>query len=218
VVPASGLTAALALAAAGVGALHALAPDHWVPVAAVGRARSWSAGRTARVTLLCGSGHVTVSVLLGVIGLVTGEAAIRGLGDRAAAVSGLLLIGFGVAYAVWGARRAVAGALHGHAHDHYDHVHDPSRASVWTLFAIYCADPCIAVIPLLFAAAPLPRLDTVGIVLTYEIATIATMVGLVAVARAGAGAVRGRWFERWVDGAAGASIAATGFAVAILGW
>jgi hypothetical protein len=63
---------ALALAAATVGALHSLAPDHWVPFAAVARARGWPAGRTARVTLLSGLGHVTVSVLLGLVGLWLG--------------------------------------------------------------------------------------------------------------------------------------------------
>src|SRR3954449_6268073 len=47
-----GLFAALALAALTVGPLHTLAPDHWVPFAAVARARGWSAARTARVTLL----------------------------------------------------------------------------------------------------------------------------------------------------------------------
>jgi len=35
----------LAIAAATVGALHALAPDHWVPIAAVSRGRGWSVGR-----------------------------------------------------------------------------------------------------------------------------------------------------------------------------
>lgn len=207
----------LAVAAASVGALHALAPDHWLPIAAVGRGQGWSTGRTARVALLCGAGHVTVSVLLGLIGLATGRGAVEALGDRTAAVSGLLLIGFGVAYALVGMRHARAH-LHGHHHHHYDHVHAPARLGVWALFAIYCADPCVAVIPILFAAASLSTPATVAIVLVYEVATIATMVGLATVARVGARKVRGPRTERWVDSAAGATIAATGIAVALLGW
>ena len=69
------LFAALAPAAMGVGSLHALAPDHWVPFAALSRARGWSGGRTLRVTLLCGFGHVTVSALLGLLGLLFGVVA-----------------------------------------------------------------------------------------------------------------------------------------------
>src|SRR5678815_5613343 len=99
------LAPTLALAAATIGALHALAPDHWLPIAAVARARSWSVSRTARVALLCGFGHVTVSALLGVIALVSGTAVVEALGARSGAVAGLLLIGFGAAYALWGLRR-----------------------------------------------------------------------------------------------------------------
>ena len=47
----NGAFAALAVAAASVGALHSLAPDHWVPFAALARARGWSAWKTARITL-----------------------------------------------------------------------------------------------------------------------------------------------------------------------
>ena len=60
-----GLTFPLVVAAATVGSVHTVAPDHWVPFAAVARAGRWSAARTALVTALCGLGHVTVSALLG---------------------------------------------------------------------------------------------------------------------------------------------------------
>ena len=208
----------LALAAATVGALHSFAPDHWLPIAAVSRARGWSHGRTARVALFCGFGHVTVSVALGIAALISGNAAIEAFGARSGAVASVLLIGFGVAYALWGARHMIVRHFHGHDHAHFDHVHEPGRASVWTLFAIYCADPCVAVVPILFAAAPLARATTVAIVIVYEAATIGAMVALTALARAGAGAVRGAWVEKWGDSAAGALIAVTGVAVALLGW
>jgi nickel/cobalt exporter len=43
---------AIAVTAAKVGSLHTLAPDHWVPFAALGRAQRWSAARTVRITAL----------------------------------------------------------------------------------------------------------------------------------------------------------------------
>jgi hypothetical protein len=195
----------LVLAAITVGSLHSLAPDHWVPIAAVSRARGWGAAKTARVALLCGFGHVTVSVALGLVGLVTGRAAMETIGTHAGAVSGLLLIGFGVTYAAW--------SLHRHAH-----AHQHEAKTVGALFAIYAADPCVAVIPILFAAAPLATRATIGIVVCYEAATIATMVGLVALARAGASVLRGHWVEHYGDAAAGGLVAVTGVAVALLGW
>lgn len=210
--------ATLAFAAVTVGVLHSLAPDHWVPIAAVARARRWSKGRTMRVALLCGLGHVTVSVVLGLLALVFGAKLLESVGTRMGSVSGLLLIGFGVAYAVWGVRHAFAHHIHGHRHHHYDHVHEPSRLSTWTLFLIYCVDPCVAVIPILFAAAALTPGEVVALVVTYEVATVGTMVALVTVAHAGGRLVRGRWFDRYGDGAVGGLIVATGALVAILGW
>jgi len=212
------LLGTLALAAAGVGSLHALAPDHWVPFAAVARARGWSTARTARITVACGLGHVTVTLLLAFAGLVFGRAALVGLAGRLEAAAGVGLIVFGLAFAAWGARRSMGRRVHGHLHFRYDHVHDPSRVSAWALFAFFSADPCAAVIPLVLAAAPLGWAAMLGVAAIYEVATIATMVTLVLPARAGAYALRLRVLDRYGDVAAGAVIAAVGIVVLRLGW
>jgi hypothetical protein len=212
------LFATLALAAVSLGALHTAAPDHWVPFAAVARARGWSAGRTARVTALCGFGHVTASVLLGLLGLFFGLEMLQTFGRRMESVAGLLLIGFGLVYAFWGLRNAAGHHLHGHTHKHYDHVHEPSRVTAWSLFLLFSADPCVAVIPILFTAAPLGAARTVAVVILYEAATIATMVLLVLPARAGASLLRGKWLDHYGDAAAGGTIAAVGVVVTLLGW
>ncbi len=212
-----GLFLTLAGAAISVGALHTLAPDHWVPFAALARARSWSAAKTARLTFACGFGHVTVSALLGLLGLLFGRAIFERAGQRMEAVAGILLVGFGLAYGVWGLRRAAGRKVHGHAHAHYDHVHDASRTTAWSLFLLFSADPCVAVIPLLFAAAPLGTGPTVGIVLLYEAATIGTMIALVLPARAGFERLRFPWLDHWGDAVAGGLVAATGVLVMTLG-
>jgi hypothetical protein len=212
------LFVSLAVGAITIGSLHSLAPDHWVPIAAVARARGWSKSRAVRVAFICGLGHVTVSVLLGLLALMFGARLFQSLGERMVSVAGLLLIGFGVAYAVWGLRGAFVHRLHGHHHHHYDHVHDPSRASTWSLFLIYCADPCVAVIPIMFAAAPLSAIETVSVVVAYEVATVGAMVALVGLAHSGAQLFKGKWIERYGDSAAGALIVATGIMVAFLDW
>src|SRR5512141_717758 len=212
-----GLFLALGGAAVSVGALHTLAPDHWLPFAAIARAQRWSAGRTARVTFLCGFGHVTVSALLGLLGLAFGRKVFETAGEKMEAVAGILLVGFGLAYGAWGLKRAAGRRVHGHAHAHYDHVHETSKKTAWSLFVLFSADPCVAVIPLLFAAAPLGPAPTVGVVLLYEAATIATMIVLVLPARAGFQKLRFPWLDHWGDAVAGAVIAATGLVVMVLG-
>jgi nickel/cobalt exporter len=211
------LFSALAVAAASVGSLHTLAPDHWVPFAALARAQRWSWPRTLAVTVACGFGHVTVSALLGLAGLFFGMRMIQVFGHRLEAAAGFLLVAFGIGYLVWGIRRAAGRRLHGHLHAHYDHVHDPGKASAWSLFLIFSADPCVAVIPLLFAAAPLGAARAAGVVLIYEAVTIATMALLVLPARAGARALRAAWLDRYGDAAAGGVIATVGVVVAALG-
>lgn len=196
-------------AAIGIGAVHTAAPDHWVPFAALARARRWSAGRTALVTAVCGLGHVSVSAALGVLALICGRELFEVLGHRLASVAGLLLIGFGVSYALWGLR--TAQRIHAHGQSHV-HAHTPLM-----LFVLFSADPCVAVIPLVFASAPLGWSGTLAVVLAYEIATIATMVLLVVPTWAMLGSIRGSWADRWGDACAGAIFAIVGLAVISLG-
>lgn len=45
--------------AASLGVVHtALGPDHYLPFIALSKSRNWSVFKTARVTALCGLGHV----------------------------------------------------------------------------------------------------------------------------------------------------------------
>ena len=210
--------AAIAVTAATVGSLHTLAPDHWVPFAALARAQRWSAWRTARITVLCGFGHVTTSVLLGVVGILFGLELVATFGHRLESWGGLLLIAFGLAYGLWGLRRAAGARLHGHVHTHYDHVHDAARVTPWTLFLLFSADPCVAVIPLVLAAAPFGAGAVAAVALIYEAATIATMTALVLAAWRGVTALRARWLDRYGDAAAGGLIATLGIVLALVGW
>ena len=209
-----GAVVALALAAASVGALHSLAPDHWAPFAAVARARRWSPARTARITVLCGLGHVSGSVALALLGLTLGIELFSRLGGRLEAIACVMLIGFGLAYALWGLRRATRGRLHAHQNG----ARDPSRITAWSLFLLFTADPCVAVIPVLLATAPLGWARTLFVIVVYELATIITMLALVLPARAGMERLRLHWIDHWGDAAAGLCIAIVGIAVSLLGW
>jgi hypothetical protein len=213
-----GFVLALASAAVSVGALHSLAPDHWAPLAAVARVQGWSRGRPARVTLLCGFGHVSVSVLLAVLALVSGSALFEALGRRLESVAALLLAAFGLVYGAWGLRKAAGRRFHGHVHASYDHVHDAAGATVGGLFALYAADPCVAVVPIVVAAAPLGLAPAAAVAVLYEAATMGTMLALVVFAHAGLGRLRLPWLDVYGDAVAGAFLAALGLALAGAGW
>jgi hypothetical protein len=206
----------LVAAAVTVAALHALAPDHWAPFAALARARNWSTARTARVTLFCGLGHVTVSAVLGLVAIGIGLEVIEALGARMESIAGILLITFGIVYGAWGLRKKAGHHLHGHSHPSYDHIHE-EKTTAWSLFALFSVDPCVALLPILVAAAPLGWMAVAAVVVAYELSTITTMVSLVLLARAGVTRLKLHWIDHWGHAAAGAFIVLVGIVVGILG-
>ena len=102
-------TETLLFTAAAVGFLHTvMGPDHFLPFIAMSRAGGWSLRKTAVVTTACGIGHVLSSVVLGLLGLALGVAVARlvAIEEFRGDVAGWLLLGFGLAYMVWGLHRA----------------------------------------------------------------------------------------------------------------
>jgi nickel/cobalt exporter len=213
---------ALTAAAAAVGSLHSVAPDHWVPFAALARARRWSSAHTARITILCGLGHVTVSAILGVVALVTGLKAVHAIGIHLEEHATLLLMAFGTVYMVWGIwrsfRRDPLAVMHHHhhhhAHGHNDHDHGLTE---WSLFLLFCADPCVAVVPMIVAASAGGWGAVGAVVVVYEAATIAAMMILVGIALAGVRPLRFAFLDRFGDAVAGGLILTTGGILAALG-
>ncbi len=218
----NGFSWTLVLAAATVGALHTMAPDHWMPFAALARARHWTPMRAARTTILCGFGHVTVSAALGIAAAFAGLGVIRLLGGQLAGLATWLLMAFGTVYMIWGLRRSLRRDPlavihphdHHHVHGHNDHDHGLTE---WSLFLLFSADPCVAVIPMIIASAGAGWHTVGAVVLAYELATIGTMVVLVVTAHAGARALHAPWIDRYGDAVAGALIVSVGAAMAVLG-
>lgn len=54
--------------------LHALIPNHWLPVLAIGRKEGWSLAQTSRITFIAGMAHVISTIIIGILlGLIGGE-------------------------------------------------------------------------------------------------------------------------------------------------
>lgn len=47
--------------------LHAVIPNHWLPVLAIGRKEGWSLAETTRITFIAGISHVISTVAIGVL-------------------------------------------------------------------------------------------------------------------------------------------------------
>lgn len=220
---------ALMMTAGTVGALHSLGPDHWVPFAALARARRWTPLRTARLAAICGIGHVTVSALLGIGAVLAGREAVESFGTSLHDSAPLFLIAFGVLYlvvALWRLSRRellhradhLEGVRHDHGHGHHHHHHGSARdLTPVGLFLLFCADPCIALLPMIVAASSAGWGAIAAVIAVYEVATVAAIVVLVHAAHAGTRTIRMPWLDRYGDAVAGVLIITLGAVVTVLG-
>ncbi len=202
---------ALLLAAAGVAFGHAILPDHWAPLAVVGRTRRYPLTRVARLSGLAGVAHVLVSLVLGAVIVAIGlqvQSKVQGAQD---AIVGGLLIATGVGFAVI----ELTGHGHSHPHSDHDHEHDAehghehehehdhedrgARRSALAVMVPFgaAASPDLTILPVFLAATTAGVATAVGSLVVFAAVTIATIVTLTLLATAGGYQIGGRWLDRW---------------------
>lgn len=207
---------ALLVSAISVAFFHSLAPDHWVPFVALAKGSRWSMPKLAWVTTLAGLGHVASSLLLGVLGLWAGLAVhhLQGAEAWRGSVGVWLLIGFGIAYALWGFK---------HAQHHHPHVSVQEAAKayaakrVWMLFAIMVFGPCEPLIPLMFMASQAGMAAVWAISLVFSVVTVGMVVGQSLLSYAGVQLIHAPWMERYAHALAGLVIVLTAVFVLLVG-
>jgi hypothetical protein len=199
------VAAAPLLAAAGVALGHAVLPDHWIPLAVIGRTRRYPLTRIVRLSSLAGIAHVLVSLILGAVIIVIGLQFRSRIEDAQDTIVGLLLIGTGVAFAVvelaGRGHRHLRGPEHraGHPHPH-EHAQHRSRFHALAGIAVpfgAAASPDLTILPVFLAATTVGTGAAVGSLVVFAVVTIATIVGLTVAAAAGSYQLRAPWLERW---------------------
>ena len=213
---------ALLAAAAGVGFGHAILPDHWVPLAVLGRTRRYPLSRIARLSGLAGIAHVFVSIVLGAVIIAIGLQFRSTVQHAEDTIIGCILIATGIGFLVL----ELTGRGHHHEHDHgddHDHSdhhqndhdhgdhndHDHDRpaprgpgtrvsglASVMVPFGA-AASPDLTILPVFLAATTAGVATAVGSVAIFAAVTIGTIVGLTLAAARGGYQFQGEWLERW---------------------
>lgn len=193
----SATTPALIAAAAGVGFGHAVMPDHWVPLAVLGRTRRYPLSRVARLSGLAGVAHVIVSLLLGAAIIAIGLQLRSSIQSAQNTIVGAVLVATGVGFVVF----ELSGRSHSHSHSHAGHHHAhprrlPGVMEVMVPFGA-AASPDLTILPVFLAAAAVGAGTAIGSLLAFAVVTIATIVGLTLVATLGGYQLRGKWLDRW---------------------
>ena len=119
--------------------LHAALPTHWLPFVLVGRAQKWTTARTLSVTLLAGLGHVSLTIVLGMLVVAAGLVAEPRLGGYFHWAVGAVMAGVGLFYLVRG--------RHKHAHLDGPRKFASDRAAITALVVLLTLSPCEAFLP-----------------------------------------------------------------------
>jgi len=118
--------------------LHALIPNHWLPVLAIGKRENWSISKTTNVTLIAGLSHALSTVLIGVIIGVVGLKLADTVEYFTRFVAPSVLVALGLYYIVQHHRHK-----HFHLHIHQDAV--PHGKVIVSLTIAMFFSPCLEV-------------------------------------------------------------------------
>lgn len=163
----------LALSAAFVGFVHSLSPGHWLPVVLMVKTRKWDLAQATVAALVAASGHVVVSLGLGILAAFIGQSLFAPYLHELEEHAGVILIISGLAYAIYSRFR------HRHCHGHEHHGPDPraaSKAPYVFLFSLGFS-PCFAVLPVFATAIGMGNGLLALTMLFFSVGVIAALVG-----------------------------------------
>ncbi|CAN5699754.1 hypothetical protein BH11BAC3_BH11BAC3_05400 [soil metagenome] len=214
----------LIVTAVSIASLHTFTgPDHYLPFIALSKARGWSLSKTIGWTILCGSGHVFSSVLLGLGGAALGWSfsKLNWFENIRGGIAGWIMLLFGLGYGCWGLYQASKNMAHKHfdldeddnlfvfEHKHGAAVLPKERHKVtpWVMFIIFILGPCEPMIPLLyFPAAKNSWSGMVILIIIYTLVTLFTMLLMVILGYLGFGFFKVANMEKYVHALGGLTI------------
>ncbi|MBC7886847.1 MAG: hypothetical protein H7Z13_03095 [Ferruginibacter sp.] len=226
----------LLIAAISVAGIHTLTgPDHYLPFIALSKSRNWSLTKTICWTIICGSGHVLSSVVLGLGGAALGWSfsTLSWFENIRGGIAGWVMLAFGFLYAAWGLYRAMNNNPHKHFDlvdngDIYVYQHKHGQAVVpnerykvtpWVMFIIFILGPCEPMIPLLYFPAAQKSWWAMALLIgIYTTVTLLTMITLVLSGYQGIAWVKIEKLERFTHALGGLTIFICGVGMVWMGW
>ncbi|MDO6739271.1 sulfite exporter TauE/SafE family protein [Wenyingzhuangia sp. 2_MG-2023] len=168
-----------------IGVIHTLTgPDHYVPFVVMAKSKGWTLKKTSSVTLMCGLGHVSSSIIIGIIGIIfgVGLSKIEFLESQRGDIAGWLFIIIGALYLIFGITKRIT---HQKPHTHklpkfLTRKNSDRKISPWSLFLIFVFGPCEVLVPMLMYPAAHENSTAILLVsVTFSIATLLTMLAVV---------------------------------------
>jgi nickel/cobalt exporter len=185
--------------------LHAVIPNHWLPVIAIGRKEQWSSAEVTRITLFCALAHGISTILIGVILGFVGARLDNNLTHFTGIIAPVVLVLMGVIFIY---------RHHRHKHFHINQSVEKKKTKAAIITALVIAmffSPCMEIEAyFLLAGAYAPWLVWL-IALLYIVITTTGMLFLVRFAYKGLLKLNWHSIEHNAGIITGLTLVATGF-------
>ncbi len=197
--------------------IHALIPNHWLPLIAVGKTEKWTHAQTLWATVITGVAHTLSTIIIGiVVGLIGYKLATK-YAVISETIAPAILIGLGLVYIFRDFR-----SNHHHSHDMKPLVTEPGqKRSRWiailtSLSIAMFLTPCIEIEAYYFQAGTIGWIGIFIVSVVYLLTTVVIMLLLVYLGMKGVKTFKSHFLEHHEKGITGAVLIALGILALII--
>jgi nickel/cobalt transporter (NicO) family protein len=157
--------------------IHALIPNHWIPLIALSKTEKWNNRETLKATFITGFSHTISTIIVGIAVGFAGIELSESYGHLTKTAAPVILLVIGIVYFFMDLRSG---------HHHHHHFELKERTGKQTKIAIITSlsialflTPCIEIEAYYFQASTIGWLGILIVSLVYLIITLLVMVTLV---------------------------------------
>lgn len=191
--------------------IHALIPNHWMPLIAIGKTENWSRSETLRATLITGIVHTLSIILIGIVIGLFGYKLADTYVETAKVIAPLVLLVLGMSYLL-----AELDSSRRHHHHHAETANLTTKRSQFQILAVLGTgmffSPCIEIEAYFFSAGTIGWRGILVVSVVYLVVTVLGMVLLVDLGMKGVNALEEKlhFFEHHEQGLTGAVLIVLG--------
>jgi hypothetical protein len=171
--------------------VHALIPNHWIPLVAIGKTDNWTGRETLWISTVTAAAHTVSTILIGIAVGFAGYRLSTSYEFITRTVAPSILIMLGIVYLVMEFR----GSGHHHHIDNAPAGGKSKLAIVASLSAAMFFSPCLELEAYYFTAGTLGRRGIIAVSLVYFVITVSGIVLLVFLGRRGIDRLKWHFLE-----------------------
>lgn len=192
--------------------IHALIPNHWIPLIAISKTEKWTQKRTLWATAITGFAHTFSTIIVGIVVGIIGYKLSSSYQFISTVAAPIILVGLGIIYLALDFR---ANKYHNHDHSHAVVGSDKTDKSKWrailtSLSVAMFLTPCIEIEAYYFQAGTIGWLGIFIVSTVYLLITLIVMLLLVYLGLKGIQTFNSHFLEHHEKGMTGVVLVALG--------